>query len=275
MSRLSFRRAIGGSLCALLVLGLTAARAFAQSEGQGVAQSPGTRAAIRFTTDSDYPPFHFVDEEGILTGFNVDVAQAVCLELAAACDVQAKSWDDLLPALRRRETDAIIASHAVTPRLLSEFAVSDRYFPNVGRFAVRRPSSLTSITPEGLDGKRVGVARGTPHESYLRAFFRDSSVQTFETVELARDALVSGSVDLIFDDGTSLIFWLTGTLSRACCELAGGPYYEPRYFGDGAAIVVRKGDGELLGQINRALDRVRASGRYDELLSKYFPARIF
>ncbi len=234
-----------------------------------------SRAALRFLTDNDFPPFHFLDEEGVLTGFNVDIAQAICLELGAACEVQAKAWDQLLPALAHREADAVIASHAVTPRLLADYGVSERYFHNVGRFAAQRSQSIQTVTPEALDGRRIAVARGTPHEGYLRAFFRDSQVQTFETVELARDALVAGKADFLFDDGASLVFWLAGTLSKACCHVVGGPFFEPRFFGDGVGIVVRKNDLELRAQINQALDRVRASGRYDELVLKYFPIRAF
>ena len=36
------------------------------------------RVAIRFLTDSDYPPFNYFDEDNVLTGFNVDVARAIC-----------------------------------------------------------------------------------------------------------------------------------------------------------------------------------------------------
>ena len=43
---------------------------------------------LRFVTDSDYPPFHYFDEEGVLTGFNVDLARAICEELEVECDVQ-------------------------------------------------------------------------------------------------------------------------------------------------------------------------------------------
>ena len=49
------------------------------------------RVAIRFLTDSDYPPFNYFDEDNVLTGFNVDVARAICLELAAACDIQVRA----------------------------------------------------------------------------------------------------------------------------------------------------------------------------------------
>ncbi len=234
------------------------------------------RVAIRFMTDSDYPPFHYYDEDGVLTGFNVDIARAICLELSAACDIQVRGWAELLPALRRGETDALVASHAITPVLLKEFDVTDRYYFTPARFVGRRDAPALTATPEGLTGKRIGVVRGSAHEAYARTFFSSSAIVPFESAELAWDAVrTGGGVDVSFGDGIALAFWINGTLSRGCCDLKGGPYSEPKYFGDGVGIVIPKKDAQLKGLINSALLRLRASGRYEEMLLKYFPNRVW
>lgn len=233
------------------------------------------RVAVRFLTEADFPPFNYNDEEGVLTGFNIDIARAVCLEMAATCDIQARPWDELAPALRKGEADAVIASHAITPRNLAEFDFTDRYFYTPAWFAGRRGSEPMVPTPEGLEGQKIGVARGSPHEAYLRTFFRDSAVVPFENVDVARDALIAGQINLVFDDGVSLVFWLNGTLSRECCELKGGPFMEAKYFGDGIGIMLPKRDAQLKTLMNQALKRVRASGRYEELMLRYFPYRLY
>ena len=246
----------------------------ATAEGDEGEREP-KRVAIRFLTESDFPPFNYFDEENVLTGFNIDVARAICLELAAACDIQVRPWADLLPALQKGEADAVVASHTASPNLLKTFDFSEPYYFTPGRFVARRGFADLEMTPEGLEGRRVAVARQTAHEAYLRAFFRDSSIRTYETVELARDALVTGAVDLLFDDGIGLAFWLNGTASKACCEFRGGPFMEPKYFGDGVGIAVKRGDAQLKGMIDGALKRLRQSGRYEELLLRYFPLRAF
>ncbi len=233
------------------------------------------RVAIRFLTDSDYPPFNYYDEDNTLTGFNVDVARAICLELAAACDIQVRPWPELLPALRRGETDAVIASHAISANALKAVDFTDRYYNTPARFAGKRAAGRLDVTPEGLEGKKIAVAKGTAHEAYLRTFFRDSAIRVYETPELARDALVSGTADLLFDDGIGLVFWLNGVASKACCEFKGGPFGEPKYFGDGIGIAVKKEDPQLKTLINSALRRLRESGRYEELMLRYFPLRAF
>ena len=272
----------------LIMLAILVGRVAVAAESPGPAvQAPGRaaqtdantqapkRVVVRFLTDSDFPPFNFYDEDGILVGFNIDLARAICLELNTSCDIKARPWEELFLGLKSGEADAVIAAHKVTAKAVTEVAFTDRYFHTPGRFAGRKDAPELDISPAGLDGKRIAVAKGTAHEAYLKAFFRDSPLSLFENADLAREALASGKADYIFDDGISLAFWLNGTLSRQCCEMRGGPFLEPKFFGDGLAIAVPKNDPEIKSLINDALKRVRASGRFEELVQRYFPVRIY
>jgi polar amino acid transport system substrate-binding protein len=264
-------------LAALLLVGIPAPLVAqnAEEEEASEAVDPTRRLVIRFVTESDFPPFNFYDEDGVLVGFNVDVARAICLELNTACDIKVRKWGELLLALKRGEADAVIAAHSVTPQTLAAVDFSDSYFFTPGRFAGKLGGEETDITPEGLDGKRIGVAKNTAHEAFLKAFFRSSSIRTYENADLARDALIQSEVDYVFDDGISLIFWLHGTASKRCCELKGGAYLEPKYFGEGIAIAVPKNDPQVKSMINRALTSLRADGRLEELVERYFPVRVY
>jgi polar amino acid transport system substrate-binding protein len=233
------------------------------------------RVVIRFLTDNDFPPFDFYDEDGVLVGFNIDLARAICLELNTSCDIKTRPWGELFADLKNGEADAVIASHRVTAAALKEVDFTDRYFHTPGRFAGRKDSPKVDMTPSGLEGKRIAVAHDTAHEAFLKAFFRDSPLVVFENADLAREALAAGKADFIFDDGISLAFWLNGTLSRQCCEMRGGPFLEPKFFGDGIAIAVPKNDPQIRLLLNKGLDRVRASGRFEELVQRYFPVRIY
>ena len=242
----------------------------ARSDGR-----PERRVVLRFVTEGDFPPFNYFDDEGVLTGFNVDLARAICLEVNAACDVQVKPWDELLPTLKRGEVDGVIAAHVVSAPLLKSVDFTERYFHFPARFAGKRGGAKIEITPDGIDGKRVAVTKETAHQAYLSTFFRLAQIQVFDTPDLAREALAAGKVDLVFDDAVSLAFWINGTVSKECCEFKGGPFLEPRYFGEGIAIAIPKSDPELKLLLNSALRRVRASGRFDELVQQYFRMRIY
>jgi polar amino acid transport system substrate-binding protein len=247
----------------------------AEAQAPSAGSDPPRRVALRFLTDNDFPPFNYVGEDGSLVGFNVDLARAICLEIGATCDIQARPWEQLLPALAKGQADALIAGHATSARALAAADFSDTYFHTPARFAGLKKSALADVSPEGLMGKRIGVAKGTAHEAFLRAFFYESAIQPFENAELARDALIAGKVDLVFDDGVSLVFWLGGLLSKDCCEFKGGPYFEARYFGDGMAVAVGRTDVQLKSLINAALRKLRESGRFDELVLRYFPTRVY
>jgi polar amino acid transport system substrate-binding protein len=257
-----------------LAVGGGAPVAIAQEPQAAEAQQP-RRVVVRFLTEGDFPPFNYLDEDGVLNGFNVDLARALCNEIGAACDIRVRPWDELLLALKRGEADAVIAGHAVTPEALREVEFTDRYFHTPGRFAAKSETEKAEIVPDDLYGRSIAVARGTPHEAYLKTFFRDSRVLVFETQELAREALLQGKTDYVFDDGIGLAFWINGTLSRRCCELRGGPFFEPKFFGDGLGIAVPRSDPQIKALLNVALHKVRASGRFDELVSRYFPHRVF
>ena len=109
------------------------------------------------------------------------------------------------------------------------------------------------------------------HEAYLKAFFRDSIPQAFASPELAYDALQANKLDFVFADGTHLAFWLSGTNSKGCCELRGGPFFDPNYFGDGVGVAIRKGDLELKKLVNTAIRKMRENGQYQEILKRHFP----
>ena len=271
-------RALTRNAIALLAYPAAASAGFAQSQAPpqpAVSAEEPRRVVIRFLTEGDFPPFNYFDDEGVLSGLNVDLARAICQEAQAACDIKVRPWEELFLGLRRGDADAVIAAHQVTPQSLAEVEFTDRYFFTPGRFATRTGDQKLDISPEGLDDKAIGVARGTSHEAFLKSFFRDSRIQSFENQDLARDALQQGKVDAVFDDGISLAFWINGTLSRQCCELKGGPYLEPKYFGEGLAIAVPRNDPQIKVLINSALQGVRQSGRFQEIVDRYFPIRVY
>lgn len=246
------------------------------AQGPEVSADDGPRRVVlRFLTENDFPPFNFLDEEGQLTGFNVDLARAICLEAKMACDIKERPWDELLLALKRKDADAVAAGHMITEATLQQADFSIPYLHTPGRFAVRREAEKRDITPTALEGQRVAVIRGSAHEAYLKAFFRDSRIEVHPSSDSAREALANGEVDYLFDDGISLSFWLNGTLSRQCCEFRGGPFLEARYFGDGIAIAIAKGDEQMKAIVDAALARLRESGRLEELVGRYFPYRIY
>ncbi|MEM7398412.1 MAG: transporter substrate-binding domain-containing protein [Pseudomonadota bacterium] len=230
---------------------------------------------IRFITDSDYPPFHYYDEVGALTGFNIDLAQAICDVLAVECEISATNWSSLMPAIETGQADAAIASIRITTEALKSADFTLRYYATPARFAAQADSEITDIRPETIEGLKIGVAKNSGHEAYLKAFFPGAAIAAFETSEAAQKALRERAIDLVFADGITLAFWFNGAESGRCCEFRGGPYLDSRFFGEGVGIAVKKGNRTLVQALNYALEQVHARGTYEELFLRYFPMNFF
>jgi len=233
------------------------------------------RSVIRFLTDSDYPPYNYFDEDHVLTGFNVSVARAICLELDVTCEIRTRDWSELLPALAHGEADAVIASIAKTPRTLERASFSIPYHYTPGRFVVRRTEEEFEITRDSISKRPVGVVAGTTHEAFVRTYFPDADVQTFSSPLDARTALRLGRVSLLFGDAANLALWMNGTNARGCCSFRGEAFSEPLFFGDGVSIAVRKGNVELTNALNEGIARIRKSRRLEEIFLQFFPVKIY
>ena len=87
---------------------------------------------LRFLTTTDFPPFNFLDGDGRLSGFHVDLAREICLELGISdkCEIQVMPWAGLEQALISGRGEAIIAGIAVTEETRSKYAFS-RLLPAV------------------------------------------------------------------------------------------------------------------------------------------------
>ena len=109
---------------------------------------------IRFLTETDYPPFNYAGPDGNPTGFNVELARAICHEINVACTIQMRRFDTLVEALNKNEGDAVIASLAETPAMRQKVDFSHPYYRTPARFVARRDlKGLKVITPAALEGR--------------------------------------------------------------------------------------------------------------------------
>jgi polar amino acid transport system substrate-binding protein len=230
---------------------------------------------IRFVTEDDYPPFGFALPDGTLSGFNVDLARALCEELRVQCTVQARRWDTIFETIEQSRADAAVASIAMTSANRARVDFTAPYYKTPARFVARAAVALPDTSPEALAGKTVGVVARSAHEAYLRAFFSRVNLRAYDNALALRSALKRNEVEIAFGDGVAFALWLNGTDASACCAFRGGPYTESRFFGEGVGIALRRDNQVMKRALDYALKRVAERGVYADLYLKYFPVGFY
>ena len=279
------RPGLRGLACALLVAGLSGGEAASQPvstpnfwDQRQRLQRPALPALtrLRFLTSAGYPPFNFLDSRGRLTGFNVDLARAICEELGLTpvCQIEAKPFDQLLPALKAKDGEAIVAGLAMTADNREQAAFTQSYFRYPARFATRRQAPLPEDAAD-LAGRRIAVVRATAHEAMLRAFFPKALATPFDNRDAALSALRAGQVEAFFGDGIGLSFWLASEAANDCCAFSGGPFLSDRFLGEGLAIAVAPDDPGLARAFDYAIGQLVEKGTFSELMLRYFPISAF
>jgi polar amino acid transport system substrate-binding protein len=250
------------------------------SAAPGQSERSATRRRLVFLTEGDYPPFNYRENDGDLAGFDVELARALCNRLQAECEFTLRPWHDLVPALKRGEGDAVIASMLIpvpgreSPAADEDVVFTTSYYSTPGHFAARRNSVLPAATASALAGRRIAVQAGSVHQAFALTRFPNATLVPFGSVEQARQALAEGEVDLVFADRNALLRWTSGE-GNDCCRLVGPNYAAPSFFGEGAGIALRAEDEALRARMNDALSALVADGTYARISARYFSASIY
>jgi polar amino acid transport system substrate-binding protein len=221
-----------------------------------------------------YPPFASPDASGNWTGWEVEIADAICKAAKLDCKITPVAWDGIIPALTSGKIDAIFASMSITDERKKTIDFSDKYY-NTPTSVIGPKAEKFTATPEGLKGKVIGVQVATIHENYVKKYFTGSKVKTYQTQDEANQDLVSGRVDAVQADSIALKAFLDSADGKACCDMKGDVKDDVEILGPGVGAGLRKGDTELKGKINAAIKQIRSDGTYDKITKKYFDFDIY
>lgn len=230
----------------------------------------------RIGTIASEPPFNYIDKNGKLAGFDIEIGNALCAAAWLTCEWQTQERDGIIPGLRAEKYDMVVASLAMTSTLKKSVDFTDRYYMKLARFV--GPDKLRYMTIEAatLKGKQIGVRKGSYYDKYLTDNYGAIiTIVRYNTLEQAELDLAARKLDLVLDDAIELaIGFLKTDLSKGF-GFVGEPIVAPRWFGQGIGIAVRKGDNRLRKRLNRALRRIRDDGTYEKISKKYFEFDVF
>lgn len=235
----------------------------------------GNITKVRIGTEGAYPPFNYVDKNGDLQGFDVDIAKAICKAAGVECEFVMQDWDGLIPGLLAKKFDAIIASMSITQERLKKVDFTKKYYLTPAKFACKK-GFKAEITPEGLKGMTVGVQRGTIHDNFVRDKFGKSvKIKSYATLDEANMDLISGRIDLVFADSVALSDGLLKSETGKDYDFIGPGFTDQKWFGEGIGIAVRKGSPDLVSLLNKAILDIRANGEYQKVNAKHFNFDVY
>ncbi|MEN8143072.1 MAG: ABC transporter substrate-binding protein [Thermodesulfobacteriota bacterium] len=251
-------------LAALIIFALAATTAVAKDWSK-----------VRIGVEGAYPPFSYVTPGGELAGFDIDIAKALGEAMGAEVTLVAQDWDGIIPALLAKKYDAIIASMSITEERKKKVAFSNKYYQTPAKFICKK-GAVKEFSREALKGKNIGVQRATIHDRYLTDNYgKDVEIKRYGTQDEAYLDLTAGRVDMLLADSVALSDGFLKKPEGADYQFIGPDLSDPKWFGDGAGIAIRKEDKDLAEKFNMAIDKIRGDGTYKTIQDKYFDFNVY
>ena len=241
--------------------------------GGGSSDSGDAAAEESFTFkhgyDKDFPPYSYIGDDGETTGFDVELAQAVCELNGWGYEGVPINWDAKEAELESGSIDCIWSGFTKSPDREPKFAWSDPYSVNTIKIMVLEGSDIKSTAD--LAGKKVGVQGSTSAQEMLETPNAEggaedlmktfASFEKYDTYTVAVNDLKAGAIDAIAIDVTTGDYQMT--------KVEGLAYLDGDVCQEVYAIGFRTDDTELRDQVNAALKTLAENGKMDEIGKKY------
>jgi polar amino acid transport system substrate-binding protein len=245
------------SIIALALIGLAAA---VQARTIEEIKKEGT---LRVATEGQFSPFNYF-QGSKLTGFEIELAEAVAAKMGLKIEWKALGFDALLAGLRQDRWDLVIASHGITEERAKAVTFADPHYCSGGMVVSKNPAIRTA---KDLEGKTVSVQTGTTYLENVKKLPGVKQVTNFPQDSDARSALLTGRVDA----------WVTDrfvALNSISANPGAGMKLGDYVFVERIAAAVAKGNQSVVAEYNKALAATMADGSYEKLSRKWFEEDI-
>nr|WP_239495272.1 transporter substrate-binding domain-containing protein [Salinicola halophilus] len=227
---------------------------------------------VRIAVDVPYPPFEYRNAAGDLEGFEIDLGEELCQRAELECEWVVQGWDGIIPGLLAHKYDAILSSMRITPARERQVRFTKPYAMSPKVWVARKGSEIDLDDSASLEGRSVGVQRGTTQDAFITERYADTlEVRRYATAADVALDLESQRLDLAFLNYPVALDALALGASDSEYEQVGPRIDQPEsIFGRGNAIAVHPRNKELAQSFDRALDAVYADGTFETLMQEYF-----
>ncbi len=274
MTAISTRRFLQTS--ALLITGLLLSACGKKAEEtpappaapMAAASAPAPAAKVYVVgTDAAYAPFESQNEKGEIVGFDIDVVNAVAKKAGIEVKFVNTPWEGIFNTLQQGDRDMLVSAVTITDERKQSNDFSNPYFDAQQLIAVKGNSKISKF--DDIKKLKVGVQTGTTGDEVVSKLQGKTSanIKRFESTPLALKELEAGGVDAVVADNGVVINYVTNNAGSKFKTVADKAFAPEQY-----GLVVKKGNADLLGKLNKGLADIRADGSYDQIYTKYFGA---
>ena len=218
----------------------------------------GELPILEIASDATFPPFHYIDDTGTPTGFDIELARIIAARAGLQPVVEVRAYDELFAGLPSGAHDLVAATTGITPERQKNYLFTDPYFETCQAALVRvgagEPTSLAELA-----GRRVGASGAG---SAARAMRTVAGAEHVRLDEEGVAPLVDGVVDAIVVDE-----WDAVEMARASdgrLRVLPEPVASEHY-----AFVLAQGRDELKRELNRALNELTEEGVVAALRARF------
>ena len=245
-------------LSLVLVLSLVSSLV-ACGNAQNNATSAGATNKLIMCTNAEFPPYEY-KEGGEFKGVDVEVAKKIGEKLGMEVEILDIAFDSLIPTVNSGKADFAMAGMTVTEDRLKNVDFSHTYQTAVQ--AVIVPANSDIVDSNDLHDKKIGVQLGTTGDIYCTDEFGDENISRYPKIVDGVQAMKTGTIDACVVDDQVAKAVVAG--DEGSFKILESPYADEEY-----AIAVKKGNTELLNNINQAIDEIMSNGELKSIIDKY------
>lgn len=218
---------------------------------------------LRVAMELAYPPFETKDDAGNPEGLAVDFIRDFGAAYGYDVQIENTAWDGLIPSLQSDKADLVISSMTITDERKQSVDFSDAYAMAQLAILANADSGVTSIDDLNQPDKKVAVKTGSTGDVYATKNLTNAEIVRLADESACVTEVVQGKADGFLYD--QLTIYRNQQANPDTTEAVFIPFQDAEEWG----IAVKKGDTELLDQLNAFIAQSKTDGEFDRLTEKY------
>lgn len=215
-----------------------------------------------------FEPMDYLDENGELTGFEVEFGKAVCEKLGVEPKFQEIKWEAKETELAAKNIDCIWNGLTITDERKEAMSITDPYMNNKQVIICKAENAEAFAVAGGLDGKTVVAEQESAGEEAIADetyadFFGKAKYIAVESMKNAMMEVKAGTADAAVIDYVTGIGSLGEGSDYSDLSIVDKSFADEQY-----GIAFRK-DSDITAKVNEAIKELIADGTLDKIAEKY------